>query len=594
MDSNKNKHLVNFLLLLPFPLQGEMSAGQRGSGGQGLKKQNKQNKTMKKLLTILTLIPLLSCSQVTPVQTFKIANNTTPIGVNLPSGTFIFDMNTLRPYQLKLPADASQTLSDNIAVQLISDTGIVILDSTLIVGGYFWQTGTGNSVFIGENAGIADDATNNKNVFIGYYSGYLNTSGAHNVALGSQSLFNNISGTSNTAIGNSALTDNDIGINNTAIGSSSLYQNTEGNYNTAVGANALMANSIGVNNTALGYRAMYSNIYSNNTAIGYQSGINNINGSANVFLGYQSGYNEAGSNKLYISNSNTASPLIYGEFDNNLLTINGLTTIDSNLIVNGRFWQTGIGNSVLIGIDAGLNDDLTVNANVFIGYKSGYNTTSGYNNIAIGKNAMYNSNTNNVIAIGENAALSASGAGASIAIGPNSLKVAGTAGGIHNTAIGSSALVANSGGSFNVALGMTAGYNVTYGSYNIMMGNESLFAITTGQKNIAIGHKAGYSTTGNENIFIGHTAGYYETGSDKLYIDNSNTTTPLIYGDFNDDQITINGDFTVTGQYNISSLNTAPTSSTATGTLGEIRITSDYIYICTATNTWVRTQLTSF
>jgi hypothetical protein len=47
-------------------------------------------------------------------------------------------------------------------------------------------------------------------------------------------------------------------------------------------------------------------------------------------------------------------------------------------------------------------------------------------------------------------------------------------------------------------------------------------------------------------------------------------------------------------QYNLSDLNTAPASATATGTLGEIRVTSTYIYICTATNTWVRTALTSW
>jgi len=35
------------------------------------------------------------------------------------------------------------------------------------------------------------------------------------------------------------------------------------------------------------------------------------------------GYNEAGSNKLYIDNSSTLTPLIYGEFDNDLVTING-------------------------------------------------------------------------------------------------------------------------------------------------------------------------------------------------------------------------------------------------------------------------------
>ena len=37
--------------------------------------------------------------------------------------------------------------------------------------------------------------------------------------------------------------------------------------------------------------------------------------------------------------------------------------------------------------------------------------------------------------------------------------------------------------------------------------------------------------------------------------------------------------------------NIAPSSSTDIGTFGEIRITSNYIYVCTATNTWLRTEL---
>ena len=41
-------------------------------------------------------------------------------------------------------------------------------------------------------------------------------------------------------------------------------------------------------------------------------------------------------------------------------------------------------------------------------------------------------------------------------------------------------------------------------------------------------------------------------------------------------------------------LNTAPASATDTGTLGEIRITSGYVYICVDTNTWVRSALTTW
>jgi hypothetical protein len=47
-------------------------------------------------------------------------------------------------------------------------------------------------------------------------------------------------------------------------------------------------------------------------------------------------------------------------------------------------------------------------------------------------------------------------------------------------------------------------------------------------------------------------------------------------------------------QYKLSALNTAPSSATDTGTLGEIRVAADYIYVCTATNTWVRAALATW
>ena len=49
-----------------------------------------------------------------------------------------------------------------------------------------------------------------------------------------------------------------------------------------------------------------------------------------------------------------------------------------------------------------------------------------------------------------------------------------------------------------------------------------------------------------------------------------------------------------TGAFKIYNLNSAPSSSTATGTLGDIEYTADYIYVCTATDTWKRTALTSW
>ena len=53
------------------------------------------------------------------------------------------------------------------------------------------------------------------------------------------------------------------------------------------------------------------------------------------------------------------------------------------------------------------------------------------------------------------------------------------------------------------------------------------------------------------------------------------------------------GDFMANG-YRVTALNAAPASASATGTLGEIRYDANYMYLCTATNTWKRSALTSW
>jgi hypothetical protein len=48
------------------------------------------------------------------------------------------------------------------------------------------------------------------------------------------------------------------------------------------------------------------------------------------------------------------------------------------------------------------------------------------------------------------------------------------------------------------------------------------------------------------------------------------------------------------GQADLNALNTAPNSATDTGVLGEIRWAADYVYLCTATDTWVRAALATW
>jgi len=93
----------------------------------------------------------------------------------------------------------------------------------------------------------------------------------------------------------------------------------------------------------------------------------------------------------------------------------------------------------------------------------------------------------------------------------------------------------------NTFIGHNSGMATTTGKHNAFLGSFTGRFNTTGSFNLFVGNQAGYKNkTGSNNIFLGHKAGYSETGSNKLYIDNTDTTTPLIYGDFNTKQLGIN------------------------------------------------------
>ena len=50
----------------------------------------------------------------------------------------------------------------------------------------------------------------------------------------------------------------------------------------------------------------------------------------------------------------------------------------------------------------------------------------------------------------------------------------------------------------------------------------------------------------------------------------------------------------ISKEYSVKALNSAPSSATDTGVTGEIKFTSDAIYVCTATNTWKRADIVTF
>lgn len=173
----------------------------------------------------------------------------------------------------------------------------------------------GNSVFIGRGAGSGDDLTATNNIGIGDSALSKNT-GNGNVSIGANSMFNNIAGQGNVTIGEEALFNNSGGNSNVAIGRSSQRGMTSGGFNVAIGANADGANTTGSSNVIIGTEAGF-NFGSSNTKSG------------SVFLGFQSGYAETSSNKLYIENGSSSTPLIYGDFAADSLVFNGRLTLDS-------------------------------------------------------------------------------------------------------------------------------------------------------------------------------------------------------------------------------------------------------------------------
>ncbi len=200
----------------------------------------------------------------------------------------------------------------------------------------FYGTGAGYltlgdddfDTFIGAQAGYSNTA-GSSNTFVGRSAGYANTYGNQNTFLGDSAGYSNTND-GNTFVGYFAGLANSEGYQNTFIGRTAGYANSTGDGNTFLGAYAGYFNTTGYLNTILGYFTGYYNTTGNwNTFLGVYAGYNNT-GSGNVFLGFHAGSNEKGSNKLYIDNSNTSTPLIYGEFDNNKVVINGILSIVSS------------------------------------------------------------------------------------------------------------------------------------------------------------------------------------------------------------------------------------------------------------------------
>ncbi|GAA3735028.1 hypothetical protein GCM10022422_17440 [Flavobacterium ginsengisoli] len=263
-------------------------------------------------------------------------------------------------------------------------------------------------------------------------------------------------------------------------------------------------------------------------------------------------------------------------------------------------------NGIRIGMGGGnLTQNTALGRNTLL-----YNTTGEYNT-GLARNTLVFNTTGSY----------------NTGVGSGALNVNTT--GQRNTAIGSRALSRNTTGSFNTVLGEGAGTLQTTANNNILFGFQAGRAITTGSNNLLIENTINDGvTTGNKNIILNPLS----TGVTGIHAGNNNTligglisltdlsdhiiiatgtgamgfisdntgltrvprqTNALIAGDTTGKAI-ITKEYLATSLPSLTTTNVAPSSATATGVKGDIRIDNDYVYICVNTNTWKRSALTTW
>jgi len=270
------------------------------------------------------------------------------------SGTDGNDYSDFSPENIFLGSQAGNSITEGLYNVFVGNSA-----GYNTLGGFYNQSSDMGSrnIFIGHESGYTNTWGRN-NIFLGYKSGYTNQTGSWNVFIGDQSGMMT-TGVQNTFVGNEAgkLTtsafgntffgcragmNNDTGENNTFIGKNSGYTNN-GSYNTYIGCGTGESRPTGNYNTIIGANAG-SSVYvetNNNTYLGYGAGNANM-GNGNVFLGYSAGsnyLNNSRSDRLYIANSDTETPLIHGWFPNKYLALNADTVKVLSLV-------SGFGNPV--------------------------------------------------------------------------------------------------------------------------------------------------------------------------------------------------------------------------------------------------------
>jgi hypothetical protein len=215
----------------------------------------------------------------------------------------------------------------------------------------------------------------------------------------------------------------------------------------------------------------------------------------------------------------------------------------ANVIVSNTAGGSAGNNNTVMGFNAGESITAGGNSNVLIGYLAGDDLTIEDSCIFVGSQAGgASTGSSDSIFIGASAGKNAVGED-NIVIGASAWDAAGVTG-TANVIIGDFA--ASSSGAvdqdFNVFIGASAAQSKGAGDYNVYAGNRAGRAAGGANYSVGVGFEAGENHTGDYGVFLGHQAGESTTDSTDylLYINAGGHGTPLIYGEFNNDNLGIN------------------------------------------------------
>ncbi len=213
-----------------------------------------------------------------------------------------------------------------------------------------------NNFFIGEGAGINTIPTGTSllgrfNHFIGYKSGFTNSTGFNNYFSGHQAGHNNTNGFSNVFIGLNSGYNNTNGFFNQFIGEAAGFTNINGKFNQFIGYKAGYSNTSASDNQFIGINAGYTNTIGNeNLFIGQNAGYNNTIGYNNSFIGLNTGYNNTtGYNNLFFGKT---AGTVNGSGNNNTLVGHNSNLGQPNLSNAGAFGynaRVNTSNSIVLG-----------------------------------------------------------------------------------------------------------------------------------------------------------------------------------------------------------------------------------------------------